>query len=137
MAILLPGEGFDERPKAQAAIGRVNSTPSGCGKLTRKAPSDAHHRERRTTKLGVNLFNKLGPLCEYTQLLRKTEWTEPIHLVHKMELKYCMKCNGQHWWIVDLVEHDERMYTPKWQEYDNSDIMDFIDIGYIVDTSNR
>ena len=99
--------------------------------------TNGKHTERRTTKLGVNLFNKLGPLCEYTQLLRRTEWTEPIHLVHKMEMKYCMKCGGNHWWIVELVEYDARQFTPKWHEYDHSDIMDFIDIGYIVDTSKR
>lgn len=65
------------------------------------------HTERRTTKLSVNLFNKLGPLCEYTQLLRKTEWTTPLHLVHEMELKWCIKCNGIHWFIVELLDHDD------------------------------
>jgi hypothetical protein len=69
--------------------------------------TNTRHTERRTTKLGVNLFNKLGPLCEYTQLLRRTEWTEPIHLVHKMELKWCIKCSGVHWYIVELMDHDD------------------------------
>jgi hypothetical protein len=65
------------------------------------------HRERRTTKLGVNLFNKLGPLCEYTQLLRNTEWTAPIHLVHKTEVRYCISCNGWHWFVTELIEEEE------------------------------
>ena len=66
-----------------------------------------HHRERRTTKLGVNLFNKLGPLCEYTRMLRKTEWTAPLYLVHKTELRYCIACNGQHWFVTDLIVEEE------------------------------
>ena len=98
--------------------------------------SNANHKERRTTKLGVNLFNKLGPLCEYTQLLRRTEWTEPIHLVHKMELKYCMKCGGKHWWIVELVEYDAKEYLVDWKKYDHSDIENFMQFGQIVDTSS-
>ena len=66
-----------------------------------------HHRERRTTKVREYFFSKLGPLCEYTRLLKKTEWTEPIHLVHEMELIWCIKCNGKHWSVVALLEHDD------------------------------
>jgi hypothetical protein len=66
-----------------------------------------HHKERRTTKLGVNLFNKLGPLCEYTRMLRKTEWTAPIYLVHKTEVRYCISCNGWHWFVTELIEEEE------------------------------
>ena len=69
--------------------------------------TNTRHTERRTTKLGVNLFNKLGPLCEYTQLLRKTAWTEPLHLVHEMEIRYCVRCNGLHWYVTELIEEEE------------------------------
>ena len=96
-----------------------------------------HHRERRTTKLGANLFNKLGPLCEYTRMLRRTEWTEPLHLVHKMEVRYCISCNGWHWWIVELVEYDPKDYLVDWNKYDVSEIWEFVDLGIFQDTKSR
>ena len=99
--------------------------------------SQAHHTVRRTTKLREDLFSKLGPLCEYTQLLKKAEWTEPLHLVHEMELNYCVKCNGFHWYIVELVEYDHKEYLVDWKKYDHSEIENFMRFGQIVDTSRR
>jgi hypothetical protein len=52
-----------------------------------------------------------------------------------MELKYCMKCGGKHWWIVELVEYDEKEYLVDWKKYDHSDIENFMQFGQIVDTS--
>ena len=54
-----------------------------------------------------------------------------------MELNYCVKCNGFHWYIVELVEYDQKDYLVDWNKYDVSDIWNFIDIGYEVDTSKR
>ena len=65
------------------------------------------HKERRTTKVRERFFSKLGPLCEYTRMLRRTEWTAPIYLVHKTEVRYCISCNGWHWFVTELIEEEE------------------------------
>ena len=64
-------------------------------------------------------------------MLRQTEWTAPLHLAHKMEVRYCIACNGFHWWITELVEYDPREYLVKWNGYSHEEIEEFYRLGII------
>lgn len=62
--------------------------------------------------------------CAWAQVC-KTE--KPDHLLYKMELRYCIRCNRDHWFFTERIEFEQAVIDPN--EYWYSEL---IEMGYFA-----
>jgi len=90
----------------------------------------AHHTHER--RFGRVLTNNQFSCAIYRATPAERKKEKP-HLLYQMEMRYCIKCNAQHWFLGKKLEFQDTGFNPN--EHWTSEL---IDIGYFdqFDESN-
>lgn len=73
------------------------------------APGNHHNHERR---FGRVLTNNQFSCAIYRATPADRKWEKP-HLLYEMEMRYCIKCNSQHWFMGKKIELEQTVFNPK------------------------
>lgn len=76
------------------------------------APGTHHNHERRFGRVLTNAQLSCA-ISRATPVDRK--WEKP-HLLYEMEMRYCIKCNTQHWFLGEKLEFEQTVFNPN--DYD-------------------
>jgi hypothetical protein len=86
-----------------------------------------HRHEKR---LGRVLKNLSSLSCGWFKVC-KTE--KPDHLAYEMELRYCIKCNTEHWFFLKRIEFEQTVFDPNEHWTWQLEEMGFFDKGHDTD----
>lgn len=68
-----------------------------------------HHTHER--RFGRVLTNNQLSCAIYRATPKDRKWEKP-HLLFEMEMRYCIKCNTQHWFMGKKIEFEQPVFNP-------------------------
>jgi hypothetical protein len=78
-----------------------------------------HRKEKRLPSVKDNLS---ALSCAWAKVCGPKK---PDHLLYSMKLRYCIKCNRQHWFFLEQLEYTPIVFNPN-----DYDILALQEMGY-------